>query len=108
MVLHIEKAIPVGLIANELILNSLKHALRAGTGDLKLTLTSTSQDGGPAWAKLSVEDSGPGLPRGIDLSEAQSMGYQLINLLVRQLRAHLELGTGPGASITVEFPVPRR
>ena len=104
-VLHIEKAVPVGLIANELILNGLKHGLRSGAGDLKLTFRSNAQDGSPAWATLTVEDSGPGLPAGIDLSQTQSMGYQLIKLLVRQLRARLEIGPGPGARITVSFPL---
>lgn len=103
--MHIEKAIPVGLIANELILNSLKHALQAGKGDLSITLKVVTEDGKP-WATLTVQDSGPGLSPGLDLSQAQSMGYQLINLLVRQLRATLEFQPGPGATISLKFAVP--
>lgn len=108
MTLHIEKAIPLGLIANELILNSLKHGLKAGTGEMRLTFKSVQRDEGPAWGKLRVHDSGPGLPSELDLEGAESMGYQLVNLLVRQLRARLEVGPGPGADITVEFPIPPR
>ena len=104
-VLHIERAVPLGLIANELILNGLKHGLASGTGDLKLAFQTSAEDGKPGWATLTVEDSGPGLPAGIDLSRGESMGYQLINLLVRQLRARFEVGPGPGTRITVSFPL---
>jgi two-component system, chemotaxis family, CheB/CheR fusion protein len=103
-VLHIERAVPVGLIANELVLNSLKHALQ-GTGNLNVVFESSARDNGRAWATLTVQDSGPGLPAGIDLFQPESMGYQLINLLVRQLRGRLEIGQGPGARITVSFPI---
>jgi len=106
IVLHIEKALPVGLIANELIVNSLKHGLRSGTRELKLSFRAARQDRGAIWARLVVEDSGPGFPPGFDLARTKSMGYQLISLLVRQLRARLEIGPGPGARITVAFPIP--
>jgi PAS domain S-box-containing protein len=106
LLMHIEKAIPVALIANELIINSLKHGLPQGVGDLRVSLRSVKHDDVPAWAELTVEDSGPGLPPDVDLSGAHSMGYQLISLLVRQLRASLEIGPGPGAAITVRFPLP--
>jgi len=108
MILHIEKAIPLGLIANELLLNGLKHGLSGGSGELRLTFESSPRDDGSVWAKLCVEDGGPGLPPEIDLSRAGSMGYQLVNLLVRQLRARLNVRPGPRASITVEFPVSHR
>jgi two-component sensor histidine kinase len=107
MMMHIEKAIPVGLIANELITNSLKHGLRDGIGDLKVTLRSVAQDDRTAYVQLCVEDSGPGLPPGFDLSGVESMGYQLISLLLRQLRARLEIGPGPGARIRITFSAPR-
>lgn len=102
--MHIERAIPVGLIANELILNSLKHGLPRGGG---LTVSLALRAGAPGWGELSVRDSGPGIPSRLDLAQAKSMGYQLVNLLVRQLRAELEIGKGPGASVTVRFPVSR-
>ncbi len=113
MALHIEQAIPLGLIANELILNSLKHGLKGGTGILKVSLNyvpgSSGSDQGAdlddGWAQFRIEDNGPGLPAGLDLSRTQSLGFQLIKLLVRQLNARLEIGEGPGASFTVLFPL---
>jgi PAS domain S-box-containing protein len=105
ILMHIEKAIPVGLIANELILNSLKHGLPAGIGDLTVKLSSVQTDGSGRRAELLVEDSGPGLPANLVLSEAESMGYQLIHLLVRQLRGDLQRLPGPGARIAIRFPL---
>jgi two-component sensor histidine kinase len=108
ILLHIEKAVPLGLIANELIVNSLKHGLRSGTGHLSLTLKYIEEDGGAPWAELLIEDTGPGLPSELDLSSAESMGYQLVNLLVRQLRARLEFESRPGARIRISFPIPSK
>jgi two-component system, chemotaxis family, CheB/CheR fusion protein len=100
MVFPIEKAIPLGLIANELILNSLKHGLRERMGRLHVRLALL--DNGDAL--LEVEDTGPGFRQGFDAAATTSMGYRLVNLLVRQLRARLELGNAPGARVRVTFP----
>jgi PAS domain S-box-containing protein len=120
MVLNIEQAIPLGLIANELILNSIKHAFRGGPGRLAVDLAYISGNGNPvpggdgsgavgesghSWARLQVGDSGPGLPKPLDVSGARTMGLRLVNLLVAQLRGRLELGEGPGAKIAVVFPL---
>jgi two-component system CheB/CheR fusion protein len=105
ILMHIEKAIPVGLIANELILNSLKHGLPGGIGDLSVKLSSVQTEGNRRRAELLVEDSGPGLPANLVPSDAESMGYQLIHLLVRQLRGDLERLPGLGARIAVRFPL---
>ncbi len=113
MALHIEQAMPLGLIANELIVNSMKHGLKSGTGKLHVCLRylpgsfrpeegETVDDG---WAKVCVQDDGPGLPEGLDLSQTRSLGFRLIHLLIRQLRANLEIMQGPGAGFTVTFPL---
>jgi two-component system, chemotaxis family, CheB/CheR fusion protein len=101
MVLPIEKAIPVGLIANELLLNSLKYGFPSGSGDLSLTLELLPVGD----ARLRIEDNGPGFPPDFDPSRSGSMGFRLVSLLVRQLRAHLEVESAPGAVVTVTFPV---
>lgn len=114
MVLSIEQAIPLGLIANELILNSLKHGLRRPNGRLTVRLyydptgirpeTGETLDDG--WARLSVEDNGPGLPPGVDVhGDVPSMGLRLVNLLLRQLHGTLEVQRAPGAHLTVSFPL---
>lgn len=116
MVLHIERAIPLGLIANELILNSLKHGLVGRTGGLQVRLTyvptpdeSSSSDAlRTGWAQLQVSDTGPGLPEGFDVTKTTSMGLRLVNMLVRQLRGRLKIGEGPGAQMSITFPLNER
>jgi PAS domain S-box-containing protein len=115
MVLSIEQAIPLGLIANELVLNSLKHALRGGSGRLSVQLKyDTSGLGREAelddgWACLSVQDSGPGFPEGIDIfGNVPSMGLRLVNLLLKQLHGRMNIGPGPGANLVVSFPLSLR
>ena len=105
--LPIDKAIPLGLIANELILNSLKHGLRDGTGNLEVELEAGIAEALAAgsWVRLRVHDSGPGFPVGFDSAKLTSMGFQLVSLLSRQLRARVEIANEAGASVTVTFPI---
>jgi PAS domain S-box-containing protein len=113
MVLRIEQAIPLGLIANELIINSLKHGLKGKAGKLEVSLaylpegiqSELSQTLDKGWGQVRIVDSGSGLPANVDLAGSSSMGFRLVNLLVRQLRGKLEIGRGPGADITVTFPL---
>jgi len=113
MVLHIEQAIPLGLIANEVIINSLKHGLKGTGGKLDVSLSyvrdgihpelgETLDDG---WAQIRIADNGPGLPPDLELASSSSMGFRLVNLLTTQLRGRLEIGPGPGAEITLTFPL---
>ncbi|HEX4169249.1 MAG TPA: chemotaxis protein CheB [Bryobacteraceae bacterium] len=113
MVLDMEQAIPLGLIANELILNGLKHGLRSGRGHLTVALVYKRDPERPlpgealdtGWVQLRVSDDGPGFPPGIDLFQAASMGFRLLQLLARQLHGIVEFGPGPGATVCVEFPL---
>jgi hypothetical protein len=111
--LDIERAIPLGLIANELIMNSIKHGLSEGSGLLTVKLSTTPQRVEQPEAKhstaesaeLVIGDTGPGLPPGTDIPKAKSMGLRLVSMLVRQLRGRIEVGPGPGTVISVAFPV---
>ncbi len=113
VVLDMEQAIPLGLIANELILNSLKHGLQGRRGKLSVALTYMREANQPnteraldeGWVQLRIGDSGPGLPDNLDLPEARSMGFTLLNLLTKQLRARVDFSEGPGATVCVQFPL---
>ncbi len=113
MVLHIEQAIPLGLIANELIINSLKHGLKGNQGTLTVCLKympekvklQPGQTLDEGWAEFCIKDSGPGLPENLDLGQLKSLGYRLIKLLVRQVHGELHLQQGPGATVRVRFPL---
>jgi PAS domain S-box-containing protein len=91
----VEKAVPLSLIASELVLNSLKHAFRnrrSGT----LTVRLARENG---TCRLFIGDDGPGmLPP--DPNHA-GVGMQLIEGLTKQIKAKRESSTGPGVGTTV-------
>ncbi len=113
LVLPMEKAIPLGLIANELILNSLKHGLAKRQGKLSVSLSNggdTKAIGnllplGVGWARLEVRDDGPGLPPSLEVDRSASLGFRLLHLLVKQLRGKITFLTGLGTNIQVDFPL---
>jgi two-component sensor histidine kinase len=98
--LAVDKAIPCGLILNELITNALKHAFpneRRGVIDVKLRKVSDRD------ILLSVADDGIGLPVSFDMETSNSLGMQLVATLVEQLEGHLEITRSSGTVFTVTF-----
>ncbi len=98
--LEIDKAIPCGLIMNELISNALKHAFpedRKG----EITVRLRRQDDGLVW--ITVSDNGKGFPPGMDFRHTQTLGLQLVNMLVRQLRGTIEFQVDNGLEVRVCF-----
>ncbi len=98
--LDINSAVPCGLILNELISNAFKHAFPEGrTGVIKIGLRR-----GPGGAvELRVADDGVGFPEGLDFRKAESFGLQIVNLLVDQLEATIEIDRTKGTAFTVTF-----
>lgn len=95
---EMDTMIPLGLIINEIITNSLKYAFPDSEGEIKIHLTENGE-------KLSVRisDNGIGLPPDFDYQSSKSLGIQLIFLLAEQIGAGLTLGPGPGTSYELNF-----
>lgn len=92
------QAIPCGLIVNELLTNSLKHAFGDGSeGELSVRL-GQREDGAIV---LRVSDSGPGLAKDFPAQAAESFGLQLVADLAQQLQGSIE--SGPGSAFTLVF-----
>ena len=99
--LSIEKAIPCGLILNELVSNCLKHAFPGGRrGLIHVRLTEDA----PGQMLMVVADDGTGLPEGLDFRNTESLGLQLVNTLVRQIHGAIRVETGPGTRFEIRFP----
>ena len=97
--LDVDRAIPCGLIINELVSNSLKYAFKDGrTGKLRVGM---SRDGDRYI--LTVGDNGVGLPPGFDFRESQSLGLQLVTTLVDQIEGTIELEKTAGTVFTIRF-----
>lgn len=90
----LDSAVPLSLIANELVLNALKHAFptdRDGTLTVRLRKGDTEHE-------LSVQDDGPGLPP--DHTSGTGIGLELVSNLTRQIRGTANTTSGPGGLIT--------
>ncbi len=101
--LPLEKAIPCGLLANELLSNAYKHAFRPGDeGAITLVLRKTID---PQTYDLYVMDTGRGLPQNLDPKGNKTLGMQLISDLTTQLDGRPILDHGPPVCIGVTFVV---
>jgi PAS domain S-box-containing protein len=98
--LTVDKAIPCGLIVNELVSNALKHAFRDRS---KGTISIELRQNDDGTASLVVGDDGVGLPSHVDFRHAPSLGLQLVNTLVNQLGATIQLTRKKGTVFTVTF-----
>jgi PAS domain S-box-containing protein len=93
ILLDVNTAIPLGLIVNELISNALEHAFPDGrVGEIRVRLVSLD----PSQFELIVEDDGVGLPPGFDIAGSETLGLQLVGLLVKQLDGTIEAETSGG------------
>jgi PAS domain S-box-containing protein len=102
LALPVDQAIPMGLLANELLTNAFKHAFADGRPGLLRVLLS--QEGG--MVRMEVRDDGPGLPPDFDPQNGKTLGMQLVWGLAEQLRGGMTIGEGPGASFILTFPAP--
>jgi two-component sensor histidine kinase len=102
-VMSIDLAVPCGLILNELISNAFKHGFPNGaSGEIKLSLRS-EPDGRCA---LCVEDTGAGIPVGLDVKATSSLGLKLVQALTRQIHGTFELTRiASGTAACLQFNV---
>ncbi|HUJ50879.1 MAG TPA: histidine kinase dimerization/phosphoacceptor domain -containing protein [Bryobacteraceae bacterium] len=98
--LHLDAAVPCGLIINELISNSLKYAFPDGReGKIRIELRGVS-DGS---TRLVVADNGVGLRADIDWVNTRSLGLRLVRTLAQQLGAQIEVNSGEGMEVRLAF-----
>ena len=96
--LDLERAIPCGLVVNELVTNAFKHAFpQERSGEILISLVCDD------FIEITVADDGVGLPPGFDIASAKSLGFQLVFLLVDQMHGDLRIGPGPGSRFTLRF-----
>ena len=96
-----ERAVPLGLVAAELIANALEHGVGQGEGRVRVSLRETQE----GWARLQVEDDGPGLPRGFDIERAESLGLSVARQFAGQLGGRLRLASAGGVIATLDLPL---
>ncbi len=97
----IDKVIPIGLLINEMITNSYKHAFNSSNDNtIKIQLVIKANDEGI----LKYEDNGTGLRQDYRVANPHSMGMDLIESFVDQLDGKLDLkSTTKGLAYTINF-----
>jgi len=100
IMLDMKTAVPCGLIFNELITNALKYAFpdqRTGSITIRCTRDETGR------FEMSVADDGIGIPEGIRMSHPETMGLQLVSMLVEQLGGSIEIERKPNTRFQIRF-----
>lgn len=99
--LDVDTAVPIGLITNELVTNSLKYAFPGrGKGQISIKLTADEDD----LLKLQISDNGRGNADEQAPQDGGGFGTLLVQLLTTQLGGQLEKSTEAGTAITIRFP----
>ncbi|MGZ7067688.1 MAG: histidine kinase dimerization/phosphoacceptor domain -containing protein [Methanobacterium sp.] len=116
ILLDINKALPCGLIINELITNSIKHAFpeiknykypgeisasnsnRIKKGKININFSNISDV-----YELNIFDNGIGYPDDLDIEKTETLGLRLVNSLKGQLNSEIELKNNEGAHFRLTF-----
>jgi len=100
--LDLQTAIPMGLIINEIITNSLKHAFKnRKNGRIKISCHCVEKK----LCELTVADNGIGLPKDFDLAKIESLGFNLISMLTKQVEGELSVKSENGTAFNIRFPI---
>jgi two-component sensor histidine kinase/HAMP domain-containing protein len=98
--LDTDTMVPCGLILNELVSNSLKHAFPGDMeGEMHIDMCSHND----STYTMSVRDTGVGTPDGFDILDTDSLGMQIVESLTRQLEGTVEVGSEGGAEFRITF-----
>ncbi len=97
--LDIDKAIPCGLIINELVSNAFKHAFPDGKhGKIEVHLDNKLDK-----YTIVVKDTGIGIPDVVDTRNTETLGLQLVHDLVNQIEGSYEIGVDEGTTFKIIF-----
>lgn len=99
--LDISQAVPMGLILNEAITNSIKYAFGEGGGEIIIDGQLTE----PETIRLIIADNGKGLPADFNLAATSSLGMEMMRALSKQLGSNFQIRNDPGVVITMQFKI---
>lgn len=106
-----DAAIPLGLIASELLMNAVEHGAE-GNAPLRITATLTAgpiDDDGTRSAVLELHDNGSGLPQDFSLQRSESLGLTISQQFATMLQGELSMESHPmgGTCARLTFRVAR-
>lgn len=101
VLLSLSRAVPCGLLINELVTNAVKHAYPDGrSGTISVTVIRADDA-----IRITIDDDGIGLPEGLLPGQGETLGFQLLPLLAEQARGRLQVESGHGAHFTLTLPL---
>lgn len=100
--LNMDTAVPLGIIINELVSNSLKYAFEDKDENEKGIISVDIEHLGDDFM-LKVSDDGCGIPEDIDFRDTESLGLQLVTNLVEQIDGNIELKRDNGTKFIIRF-----
>jgi len=99
--LSLQKAIPLGLIVNELLTNAIKHAFDGHRGEIKLSVKKSGHENNEY--VFTYQDNGQGLPKEVNLNTIQTQGLKLINMLSEEMDSKMEYFNDNGFNVRIAF-----
>lgn len=100
--LSMDHSIPLGVILNELITNSIKYAqINKSGGQIRIVITDLLN----GQCSLCYSDNGVGLPYGFDIKSSTSLGMRIVSELSRQMRGVLTVTSDSGTQFKLIFPL---
>jgi two-component sensor histidine kinase len=103
VMLGVDLGVPLGLIVNELVSNSFKHAFPAPRhGRIEVALRRIDA----RRLEVSVRDDGVGFPPGLNWKQVDSLGLHLVKILSNQIDAATSARSGDGVEFLVRVPLP--
>src|ERR1700712_2903692 len=102
LMISADKAIPLGLLINELVTNSAKHAYPEGSGEIRVSGERAGSD-----LRVEVSDQGIGLPTDFDIDQPRaSLGFKVIKSLIAQLEGRIAVTSNTPKGVIIQLDVP--
>jgi two-component system, sensor histidine kinase PdtaS len=102
LMISADKAIPLGLLINEIVTNSAKHAYPDGSGEIQVSGEQRGAD-----LHVEVSDWGIGLPMDFDIDQPRaSLGFKVITSLLAQLEGRIVVASNRPKGVTLQLDVP--
>jgi PAS domain S-box-containing protein len=105
--LNADQAVYLGLLVNELVSNSLKHAFKSASPNddgepQKKIFIGVKQDPNDGYS-IKIGDNGCGFPDNINFKNTESLGLQLVMSLVKQLDGEISMNNNSGTEFSIKF-----
>jgi two-component system, sensor histidine kinase PdtaS len=102
LMISADKAIPLGLLINEIVTNAAKHGYPDGSGEIQVSGERRGAD-----LHVEVSDQGIGLPTDFDIDQPRaSLGFKVIKSLLAQLEGRIAVASNRPKGVTIQLDLP--